>query len=376
MAALSHSGLSRLIGSIYDCALDPSLWGQTLAEIIRELDCGRAILSLNDRRRDLLLIDKSIGWDPCWLEERKKHVPEIHARLNEWLENRSLDEPFVGSRHIAPEYAQTSRYVRECLGPQGIVDVAHFFLADSTSHFSEFVVFRHERQGVVTEREIEHGLLLLPHMRRAVTISKALDISVVERNCMAEALDALRCGVILTDERGVILHANRSAEGILRDGDPIASVRGALQAKGPSASRELRRAIALAVRDESEIGRTGAAICLTTADAPPMFAHVLPLAGGDLRARLLPDAAAAVFISSTPDNRGRADLVAAAYGLTRAETRVISRLLAGRTLAETAVELGIAISTTKTHLDRIFSKTGVSRQADLIRLAMQAPPFV
>jgi DNA-binding CsgD family transcriptional regulator len=37
-------------------------------------------------------------------------------------------------------------------------------------------------------------------------------------------------------------------------------------------------------------------------------------------------------------------------------------------VAETAEALGIAETTTKTHLQRIFSKTGTSRQADLVRL--------
>jgi DNA-binding CsgD family transcriptional regulator len=42
--------------------------------------------------------------------------------------------------------------------------------------------------------------------------------------------------------------------------------------------------------------------------------------------------------------------------------------MAGRTLTDAAAALGVARSTAKTHLDNIFSKTGVARQADLIRL--------
>ena len=36
---------------------------------------------------------------------------------------------------------------------------------------------------------------------------------------------------------------------------------------------------------------------------------------------------------------------------------------------ETADALGIAETTVKTHLHRVFAKTGVSRQADLVKLA-------
>jgi DNA-binding CsgD family transcriptional regulator len=81
-----------------------------------------------------------------------------------------------------------------------------------------------------------------------------------------------------------------------------------------------------------------------------------------------------VFISAPPGEQDGADATAAAFDLTPAETRVLASLLAGRTLAETAVALDIAPSTAKTHLDNIFSKTGVTRQADLMRLGTGLVP--
>jgi DNA-binding CsgD family transcriptional regulator len=115
--------------------------------------------------------------------------------------------------------------------------------------------------------------------------------------------------------------------------------------------------------------RTGLAIRLTAPELPPVFAHVLPLTGSDFRTRLQPAAVAAVFIGARVDERDGANMVAAAFDLTPAETRVLASLLAGRTLAETGKALGISRSTANTHLDHIFMKTGVTRQADLIRLS-------
>ena len=59
--------------------------------------------------------------------------------------------------------------------------------------------------------------------------------------------------------------------------------------------------------------------------------------------------------------------------LGRAGTHALSRVL-GKALAQTANALGIAGTTAKTHLYNIFSKTGVSRQADLMRLATRLVP--
>ncbi|WP_201833957.1 helix-turn-helix transcriptional regulator [Microvirga zambiensis] len=369
---LSQRRLSELIGAIYDCALDPGRWEPTLAEVADTFDCAVVSLTLNDLHKNRFLINKAAGWQPDLLQlKSERHVGEINARLTEWLTlQSSIDEMFVTSHHLGDDYVRTSAYAEECLKPQGIVDIMHMFLMHTHRQFAEIGLGRHESQGIITEREIELGRLLLPHLRKAVTISDILDVRSIERAHMAEALDALRCGVVLTDARGGILHANRSAERMMGQGSPIRSVRRVLAASASSASRDLRRAIHVAARHEARPGETSAAIRLTDTDQPPAYAHVLPMATGELRTRLQPNAVAAIFIG-VPDEHNGIGLLARAFNLTAAEIRIMESLMAGHTLAETARHFGIARSTAKTHLDHIFAKTGVSRQTELVRLTMQ-----
>jgi len=367
--AISPQALSELIGSIYDCALDPSRWEQTLADVMHALDCHMLALALSDLRHHRFLLNKTVGIEPYQMEQLSKHLPEIHATLGKALTSLPLlDEPLVISRYLTPADIETSPHFQEFVKPTGMVDIMQFFLMHTPMHHAGLGVGRHERQGIITEREIELGKLLLPHLRRAVMISKVLDVRTIVGTRMAEALDALSCGVVLTNEGGTILHTNRSAERTLDEGGPIQSAHGVLKATGPSAASELRSALALAARDEAGIGKTGLAIRLSEPDVPPIFAHVLPLTGSDFRTRMQPAAVAAVFIGAPPDAQDGADTLAAAFGLTPAETRVLACLFAGRTLAETAASLGIAGTTAKTHLEHIFLKTGVTRQAELMRL--------
>jgi DNA-binding CsgD family transcriptional regulator len=107
----------------------------------------------------------------------------------------------------------------------------------------------------------------------------------------------------------------------------------------------------------------------------PVVAHVLPLASTEFGSRIEP-AVAAIFIRDRDDAGGNAALLATTYELTSAETRVLSRLLVGRSLPEAAKELQVATFTVRTHLDVIFRKTGVSRQSELILLASQLSPPV
>jgi DNA-binding CsgD family transcriptional regulator/PAS domain-containing protein len=362
--------LSDLIGSVYDCALDPSRWNQTLRNIKDALDGHIAVVSLIDVQRRRPLLMKTAGLGPVHLPMFFMHVNEIRDLIHRSL-TLPMDDARVASRDLPPGYMDASPYF-QAVRKRGIVDIMQFILIHEAPYFfSGFSILRHERQGVITDREIEIGKLLLPHLRRAMTISKMLDLRTIEGVRMAQTLDALRCAVLLTDERGTILHANRAAEQMLQNGGPIHSAKGILQAKLSSTTSELHAALAIATRDEPGTSRTGAAIRLTGPAMPPVFAHVLPLTGSDVRTRLEPAAVAAVFIGAPLDEQDGAAMAAAAFGLTPAETRVLKNLLAGRTLAETAAELGVTRSTANAHLDHIFVKTGVTRQADLIRLAIE-----
>jgi DNA-binding CsgD family transcriptional regulator len=60
------------------------------------------------------------------------------------------------------------------------------------------------------------------------------------------------------------------------------------------------------------------------------------------------------------------------YGLTHAEARLVSLLAQDHSLENAATALGIARTTAKTHLQRVFEKTSTNRQPQVVRLALSA----
>jgi len=371
---IDSRALSTLIGSIYDCALDPSRWEGALAGIRNVLACQIAVLGLFDSCRNRFLLN----WTAAEIDNTIAEHFAGGCSFRAWpvppASTVRSDGPHGVARHLSQSYLESSPYVENCLKPQGIIDIMSYVLVQTPARFGGLSVARDERQGIFTDDDIELIALLMPHVRRAVTISNLSDACTIERMRLAQTLDALRCPVLLTDARSLILHANAAAAHMLRHGSAMQGTGGVLQARDPSAAAELRAAIKHAAENEADIGKTGLAIRLTQVGAPPVSAHVLPLTAGEVRTRLQPSAVAAVFISTAPDGQDGAAATAAAFDLTPAETRVLASLLAGRTLAETAQDLEIAFSTTKTHLDHIFAKTGVTRQADLMRLASGLVP--
>ncbi|MFT4195854.1 MAG: LuxR C-terminal-related transcriptional regulator, partial [Ottowia sp.] len=58
------------------------------------------------------------------------------------------------------------------------------------------------------------------------------------------------------------------------------------------------------------------------------------------------------------------------HGLSLNEARLARLLATGRDLRSAAQELGITYASARTYRERVFDKTGVHRQAELVRLVL------
>jgi DNA-binding CsgD family transcriptional regulator len=241
--------------------------------------------------------------------------------------------------------------------------------------YAEVTLGRHKGFGLIGDREVRLLRLLAPHLRRAVIISDLIDMKSIEAEALDGTLDTLAVGILLVAEDGAILHANRAAASMLDRERPIAATLGKIRAGDLYTTDRLRSTIALAARNEGGIGASGIGIALSGPTGDVATAHVLPLARGDLRTRLMPRAAAAVFVAS--DLRlplARLDAIAEAFGLTPAETRLLERLVRGDSIADAAAAMNVAMTTAKTHRSRLLAKTGMRRQTSLISLVHRLLP--
>ena len=62
------------------------------------------------------------------------------------------------------------------------------------------------------------------------------------------------------------------------------------------------------------------------------------------------------------------EVIARTFKLTPSELRVLLGIVEVGGVPETAEALGIAETTVKTHLRRLYAKTGTGRQAELVKL--------
>ena len=118
------------------------------------------------------------------------------------------------------------------------------------------------------------------------------------------------------------------------------------------------------------LGVKGIALPLTARDGERYVAHVLPLTSGARRgAGLAYNAVAALFVrKATLEAVSPSGVIGETYNLTPTELRVLLAIVDVGGVPEVAASLGVAATTIKTHLSRLFEKTGVGRQADLVKL--------
>jgi DNA-binding CsgD family transcriptional regulator len=63
----------------------------------------------------------------------------------------------------------------------------------------------------------------------------------------------------------------------------------------------------------------------------------------------------------------------AVHGLTRTEARIAACLVRGVSVTAIAAEVGVSANTVRTHLKRVFGKTGAVNQSALVRIVLSGP---
>jgi DNA-binding CsgD family transcriptional regulator len=265
------------------------------------------------------------------------------------------------------EYRQ-GRFYQEWLRPQGCVDAANVVLENSNSNRPVLLTVLSGKRMVNDEmrRRIAR---VVPHAHRALMINKAIDSKRSEAATFADTLDGLSAGIFLVDARCRIVHANAAGRDMLCADDFLRSISGTLVARDIRTNQVLREIFGGNIN--VEIAARKNALCLTARDGERFVAHVLPLSSvARTVAHVAIKAVAALFVRKVGfDGQAYGDSLARAFGLTPAELRVLLSIVEVGGVPETSETLGVAESTVKTHLYRVFSKTGANRQADLVKLA-------
>jgi DNA-binding CsgD family transcriptional regulator len=360
-------GLTQLIGDIYDAALDSSRWTSVLAKIAAYTGGQAAGLLSKDSISKSGNVHYQSGVDPYFVRLYSETYWTFDPVAG--LPECDIDQ-IVSIPDLVPyEEFKAGRFYREWAQPQGWIDAANAVLEKSATSCAYLSVVRNQATGMVDEEMRRRMRLIVPHVRRAVRTGKVIDLSQAEAATFAGMLDGLSPAIFFINAEGQIVHGNAASRSVLDKGDLLRAVHGRLTAIDSQVDQALHAAFVTAGKSEGEAGK-GSALPMKGRSGERYVAHVLPLSAGEKRrAGTASNAVAALFVRKAElEAEPSSEVIGKTYKLTPTELRVLRAIVNIGGVRQVAGNLGVADTTVKTHLGRLFEKTGVSRQADLVKL--------
>lgn len=212
---------------------------------------------------------------------------------------------------------------------------------------------------------------LVHHWREAEQLAEAAGRRTAQEALQRHLLDSLPLGALIADNSRRVLFANAAARGILAAGDGLSLIEGRLHAARAFETNALTaylRAAALAAQPDG-----GALLVARPSGKRPWALLVVPLEPVRAEAGI----AAARMTVLLADLDGRAGALAPRlmqlFGLSRAEARVAAGVVEGLRLREIARASAVRMPTVRTQMRAVLHKIGVTRQADLVRVALALP---
>lgn len=271
------------------------------------------------------------------------------------------------------EWVKTDYYQTSCK----YQNVFHVMGADiSTEHDGVFRlrITRAESEPAFDEQDRALCQMLLPHIRSAFYVRSMLGRSESMGNLYADAINRLSVATILLNDKGVVQKLNDYAQTLLERSDGLKLVGDRLEASYPSDNKELQKRIkdAFDARERREpINSEPLSVTRPSGEVNlGIVFETVPdtswLDDGDRSALLL-------YVRDAVNKSSVSSSVAKElFDFTPAETALALELANGLSLEDTAEKLGIMRNTARAHLRAIFSKTGVRRQAELVRVMLNS----
>lgn len=385
MKRLTPELISSLISDIYDCALQPLGWTNTLARVADTFDAAYVSLTLSSADRQQALAVAHSPWDAGQLQRLNEEFILDLPGLTRLMQG-SLDTPGSSMDSLTEPEFQTTRFYREWVQPQGLRDSSVCKFVQTGDRIGLVAAVTRASRDLVRPEEHRFMQLLAPHFRRAAMIGDLLNTQSKTEQSYRQLIESLSSPVILTDRYGKVHQLNAAADALLEKAESLQLVDGYLRAnekvQTTSVSTQvlniqsLQQAIELAAQGDASLGHRGIGITLQAPGQTPLVAYVLPLQVSDIRSGFT-KAAVAIFLCSRETAMPVAEsLLATLYALTPAEIRVFQHVAQGMSAKEIANSLHLSESTVVTHTRHLLSKTDTHKQTQLMALAAALTPPV
>lgn len=360
-----------LIARTYDVVLEPEAWPEVLQGFSDQVRARATNVIVADHANPEVRIAAVSGGIPIALTEEFQrdwahYEASAVARLLTYPARELVPvEELTGPSDELP----SARWLRSRVGIGGRVCTRlndHPAWADALT-----INLGVERPETLSPEEAEVCRVLLPHLAKAVEVSRPFQVLQARFRAAIAALDRLQLGVLILSERGQVAIRNREASRILELNDGL-SVDRAGRPRAGAQDGELQAAIQRAVATACAQGqaRESAMMISRRSGVDPFVVEVSPLHTG--AQAFEPHLRGALVLVVDPAHRGVVSTrgMQQLYDLTAAEAQVLSLLVEGFGTQDIADQRNTSAETVRSQLKAVYSKTGLGTRAALVRLAL------
>jgi DNA-binding CsgD family transcriptional regulator len=357
---------NQTVQAIYQSVQEDNPWRSCLAQLVKYFQVANAAI----------VVRPSTASDPGYLVCVPAGGDALElAFRSKWYE---LD-PFIG---VPPERVmlvsdlmtdvqwQSSHFFLDYVRRTVPIDASRVMGVNITTQagtMSRLRLHRFQHLPPFSAADKQHLAMFVPHIKQAMKLTALLHCNESQKRIYEEGLERLNIGVIVLSETAQLLRANPTARQMLDSADGLRLLDRQLAASTVTETRALRHLLASARERPGQV----TAMCLSRPSGRRKLAAVvrsIPLVE-ESEGRERP--AVSIFLRD-PDTLAEPahDIARQLFDFTPAEAHLAIELLNGLSLDEAAAKLGILRNTGRAHLRAIFSKTGVSRQSELIRVLL------
>ena len=372
LAQSKESRINDAVQAVYAAALTPTVWPEALDKIAKVFDDVGAVI----------VYEREDGGYGHVVSEGLKAAQVAYQHQGWWQTDlrmsRAIELGYMTTRDaiterdiVTAEELTTLPFYTEFLAAYGLKWFAGVPIVPTPTIAAALSIQRLSVREPYTEEELALAAWLGRHVENALRIGIRLMNAEVVSLTLADTLARLGFGVFFLDGQAHVVFANPAARRLV-ERRVLTSGDGKLAAPFEPERSELAEAIAAMLESEAE--QAGAAfrpLLVHSADEELALAiYVLPLVfpSGHLADRLF--ASARVVVVAIEATAGPPDpaIIRDLLGLTLGEARIAALVGTGLPPKEAADRLGIAEETARTVLKRVFAKTGVSRQSELVAM--------
>jgi DNA-binding CsgD family transcriptional regulator len=361
---VSIGDYSRMVTAIHASAITPDHWLTAMTVIRESLAATASGLVIAEGASRLV---KSASLSPEAMSEYMEHYHQVDYVLDA-VEQGPVGLVRGGDALVALH--AHSEFNADWLRPNQMQDGLFVRLTDEALPTTFLVAVPRKRESFATPDRVKLLNALTPHLQQALRTHAHLEDLTMGAGDAAGAIDGMHRPVIVVGDGATFVHGNTAAMALLEERDGLVVRNGRLTAGPAAADAELLTSVSNALNNGNSFGN--AFLCQRVSGKHPYVVHVTPFVSPTHEA----PARRALIVVVDPDSERQppATLLRRLFGLTEAEAEVALLVVRGHGLRPISDELSVSLATVKTHLQRVFDKTGTHRQAEVVGLLLGLMP--